>query len=106
MAKFKQGEKSPGKTFEKGKSGNPGGRPKTIAEVREKAREYTIPAIEALAANLADESGAVRNVAANSLLERGWGKAPITAVGEGGEGDLKAAITVTFVRPPQSDGQA
>ena len=34
--------------FKKGRSGNPGGRPKEIGEVRELARQYTPQAIEAL----------------------------------------------------------
>ena len=99
--KFESGPGNPGRAtaFKKGQSGNPGGRPKTIAEVRDLARSYTVAAIDALVANLSDPSGAVRNAAAQTLLERGWGKAPITAAGEGGEGDLKASITVTFVSP-------
>ena len=37
-----------GKPFKKDQSGNPGGRPKVIAEVKELAREYTGEAIETL----------------------------------------------------------
>lgn len=90
-----------GKPFPKGKSGNPGGRPKTIEAVRDLARSYTVEAVQALVLNLADESGAVRNVAAQTILERGWGKAPITYSGEGGEGAPKAEVTVRFVGADQ-----
>ena len=37
-----------GKPFKKGQSGNPGGRPKVIAEVKELARAHTGDAIETL----------------------------------------------------------
>jgi hypothetical protein len=37
-----------GKPFQKGQSGNPGGRPKVVAEVRELAREHTSKAVETL----------------------------------------------------------
>ena len=37
-----------GKPFQKGRSGNPGGRPKVVAEVKELARKHTGKAIETL----------------------------------------------------------
>ena len=37
-----------GKPFKKGQSGNPGGRPKVVAEVKELARAHTDKAIETL----------------------------------------------------------
>lgn len=54
---------------------NAGGRPKALVEVVELARQHTPAAIKALADNLTDENGAVRNVAAQALLDRAWGKA-------------------------------
>lgn len=72
--------KVPGKPFKKGQSGNPGGRPKEVAEVRELARTHTTLAIETLAAiaKSADRDAA-RVAAANSLLDRGWGR-PLTEI--------------------------
>lgn len=69
----------PGRPFQKGVCPNPGGRPKVLAEVRDLAREYTVVAIETLAkiAQFGKNEGA-KVAASNSLLERGWGKAPIT----------------------------
>src|SRR5262245_66323643 len=67
-----------GKPFQKGQSGNPGGRPKEIAEVKELAREHMPAAIEALVSimNNPKASDAARVSAANALLDRGYGKPP------------------------------
>jgi hypothetical protein len=65
-----------GKPFQKGQSGNPGGRPKEIAEVKELAREHMPAAIEALVSimNNIKASDAARVSAATALLDRGYGK--------------------------------
>lgn len=57
--------------FQKGVSGNPGGRPKGIAA---KAREHTDKALDVLVEGMADEDPKVRVAAAKELLDRGWGK--------------------------------
>lgn len=86
--------------FVKGQSGNPGGRPKAVAEVRDLAREYTPQAIESLAQiATAGESEAARVSAATALLDRAWGKAPQAITGEGGEGPVLTSIEVRFVEP-------
>lgn len=61
----------------KGRSGNPGGRPKTIGHVRDLAREHTEMAIRTLVeiAGNGDAPSPARVSAATSLLDRGWGKA-------------------------------
>jgi len=66
-----------GRPFEKGQSGNPGGRPKEIAEVKELARKHTPAAIEVLASimNNTKASDAARVSAASALLDRAYGKA-------------------------------
>ena len=63
-------------TWEKGQSGNPGGRPKEVAEVRELARKYTAKAIKTLAGIMLDEKAheTARIAATNSLLDRGHGR--------------------------------
>ncbi len=62
--------------FQKGKSGNPGGRPKNAetAPIKELAREHTESAIKALVGALKDKSGRTRVAAAEALLDRGYGK--------------------------------
>jgi hypothetical protein len=62
--------------FVKGKSGNPGGRPKEIGEVRALAQAQTEANIQALV-TIRDSKkapAAARVSAANSLLDRAWGK--------------------------------
>jgi hypothetical protein len=93
---------APGKPFQKGQSGNPGGRPKEIPEVRAKAREMTVEALETLAAIMRSPKAPppARVTAAVAILDRGWGKPtqPIDGDGEGGAIGVEG-IVVRFVRP-------
>ena len=67
-----------GKPFQKGQSGDPGGRPKVVAEVKELAREHTAEAIHTLVSIMSHPKAApaARVSAANALLDRGYGKPP------------------------------
>lgn len=62
-------------TFQKGKSGNPGGRPKADAQIKELARQHTTAAIKTLVTALKAKGERTRVAAAEALLDRGWGKA-------------------------------
>ena len=75
-----------GKPFQKGQSGNPGGRPKAIAEVKQLAREHTADAIQTLVSIMSDSKSppAARVSAANTLLDRAYGKPPQHITGENG----------------------
>jgi hypothetical protein len=63
-------------SWKSGQSGNPRGRPKVIAEIREIAREYTAEAIKVLATIMRNPkvAAAARVAATNAILDRGWGK--------------------------------
>jgi hypothetical protein len=105
MNKPAESSKKPrGKAFPKGKSGNPGGRPKLpedVKHVRELARQYTAQAVAALVEVLDSDSAAGKVAAANALLDRGWGKPEqqITGAGEQGE-HLFREIERRIVRAP------
>lgn len=62
--------------FVKGVSGNPGGRPKVIENVRDLARQHTDAAIETLVTIALNpkSSDSARVQAASALLDRAWGK--------------------------------
>lgn len=79
-------------SFRKGKSGNPGGRPKTLADVQAYARKKTkanIDRIARLAEEAEDEGVQLR--ASQLLHEIGWGKPvqPLAGSGDNGEFVIK-----------------
>lgn len=63
-------------TFIKGKSGNPGGRPKEENEVKQLARTYTREAIEKLVDWMRSENAKASVSACTALLDRAWGRPP------------------------------
>lgn len=60
----------------KGESGNPGGRPSGLGEIREIARQHTDAAIDTLVKVMenTEASPSARVAAASALLDRGWGR--------------------------------
>lgn len=66
--------------FKKGKSGNPGGRPRALANVMSEARRHTPEALKTLVKLMRTaESETVRLNAAEAILSRGWGR-PVQAL--------------------------
>ncbi len=69
--------KAPRTAWKKGQSGNPGGRPKEVAEVRELSRQYTDEAIQTLVTLMQSAKlERTRLAAASELLDRGYGRPP------------------------------
>jgi hypothetical protein len=67
-----------GRPFQKGQSGNPAGRPKQDMTITELARAHCPRAIEVLAELMNDPkaTAAARAMAAEKLLDRGYGRPP------------------------------
>jgi hypothetical protein len=79
--------------FLPGISGNPGGRPCEVGDVREMARDHTEEAIETLVDLMRHaKSDAARGAAAQALLDRGYGKSVAVAldVVDDGQAHLEA----------------
>jgi hypothetical protein len=76
-----------GRPFEKGKSGNPGGRPKELAHVKDLARTHTESAIKTLAEIMRSKKASpnARVSAADAILDRAWGR-PAQAIEMSGPG--------------------
>jgi Family of unknown function (DUF5681) len=69
--------------FEKGKSGNPGGRPKELTAVRELARQHTFTALNSLVQiSRTGKNETARVQASTAILDRGWGKPVQPLVGD------------------------
>lgn len=88
--------------FEKGKSGNPGGRPKETAAVRDAARKYGLKAIKKLYQLMSCGNPRTEVAAAQALLDRGYGKPAQQVILNGDEegGPLKVqTIEIKAVDP-------
>lgn len=85
LASDQGGIRSNAGKFQPGRSGNPGGRPKEHAEVKEMARAHTAAAIERLAFWLMSDEPKASIAAATALLDRAWGKATQAISGEDGK---------------------
>lgn len=80
---------------------------KSLTEIRSLARSHTEAAINALLSvmNQPESPPAARVSAANSILDRGWGKPaqPVDGDGEGGAIELIHRIERVIVNAPNPD---
>lgn len=83
-----------GRPFEKGKSGNPGGRPRKVGHVKEKALGSSLGAIMKLVELMDSKDPRIALAACKEVLDRGVGKPGLEGDDSGG-GD-----TITIVIPP------
>ncbi len=98
MAKAKNGQRKPGsgkhpnslanlKKWQPGQSGNPKGMEPGVGHVRELARQHTEESVEKLVEIMRDENAppSAQGAAANSLLDRGWGRPDQSVTVDNGE---------------------
>ena len=82
--------------FVKGQSGNPGGRPKGVAEVQDLARQHAPEAIERLVEIMRGDNVRAAATAASLILDRGFGK-PVQPVDGNGEGGPLTVVIRKFL---------
>lgn len=91
--------KAPRTAWKPGQSGNPGGRPKEVAEVKTLARQHTQEALETLAKLMkSGRPDRTRVAAAEAILDRAWGRTT-EAIDYGVSNDQEFTFTINKSGP-------
>lgn len=99
-------KRGPNGQFQKGQSGNPGGRKRGDATVTKLARKHAPKMLEVLVTIALDEEAAVnsRVAAASQVLDRAYGRPRQALEHSGPDGaDLPTGIMVTLVKPESDE---
>lgn len=91
--------------WQKGESGNPGGRPKELTELKALARTFCREAIEKLVALMRSDDEKVAKAAADSILDRGIGKPAQVIIGDADEDAVQVEGRIRLVRPDAKEGE-
>lgn len=78
--------------FQKGQSGNPGGRPKALADIVALARSHAPNAFFRVVQLVEADDPRVALAAAQEVLNRAYGKPAQAMTGEGGEGPVEMVV--------------
>lgn len=86
--------------WKKGQSGNPGGRPKEIADLKSFCQEKSPVAMAKVASLVESADERIALAASQTILDRAFGKPAQTTAHTGptGEGPIEHKIEVRFVR--------
>ncbi|MCH7805308.1 MAG: hypothetical protein IH937_14660 [Acidobacteria bacterium] len=91
--------KAPRTAWKPGQSGNPGGRPKELAQVKALARQHTQEALETLAKLMKSGSpDRTKVAAAEAILDRAWGR-PTQAIDHGVSDGQDFEFTINIGSP-------
>jgi len=85
--------------FVKGKSGNPGGRPKTNEDFKNSCIEYSQEALDKLVSWMRTGGEAVSIKASQIIIEHAHGKPHQTLGGDTETGEIPVSMTVKYVKP-------
>jgi hypothetical protein len=84
--------------FSKGRSGNPGGRPKLEGDVRTLAQKHSRAVLERLIELTKSDNERVAVVACQAVLDRALGKPP-QGIHFQGNGGAMPGVRIEFVKP-------
>lgn len=86
-----------GRPFQRGRSGNPHGRPKTVFRVSDEAAKHAVTAVRKLVALMDSEDERVAKAACDSILDRAVGKPSQAITGADGQA-LSLSILIDLGR--------